>query len=192
MTERQHKPRLLLVTGLSGAGKSTVLDALEDLGWDIVDNLPADLLDQFVHGKNQCRTAPVAIGMDVRSRGFDPASLPGLIRSMALVSSTTSATGTSSCASISTIPRPRTSSFPAICAGAEAMSRSSERRTTVWSSLTSVKPRSSSRSARSDLPDPEGPVMRTARPSIATVLAWIDSPESKGPFTIAPRSAGKV
>ena len=33
-------PRLLLVTGMSGAGKSTVLDALEDMGWDCVDNLP--------------------------------------------------------------------------------------------------------------------------------------------------------
>ena len=82
MTESKQKPRLLLVTGLSGAGKSTVLDALEDLGWDIVDNLPVDLLDGFVHGKNQCRTVPVAIGMDVRSRGFDPGSLPAAIRSI--------------------------------------------------------------------------------------------------------------
>ena len=70
---RQRRlPRLLLVTGMSGAGKSTVLDALEDMGWDIVDNLPADLLEEFVHGGGQCRTAPVAVGMDVRSRGFDP------------------------------------------------------------------------------------------------------------------------
>ena len=37
-------PRLLLVTGMSGAGKSTVLDALEDMGWDCVDNLPVSLL----------------------------------------------------------------------------------------------------------------------------------------------------
>ena len=47
---RPSPPRLLLVTGMSGAGKSTVLDALEDMGWDIVDNLPADLLDAFVRG----------------------------------------------------------------------------------------------------------------------------------------------
>jgi UPF0042 nucleotide-binding protein len=72
MSSDAPKPRLLLVTGTSGAGKSTVLDALEDMGWDIVDNLPADLLGEFVHGADQCRTAPVAIGMDVRSRGFDP------------------------------------------------------------------------------------------------------------------------
>jgi UPF0042 nucleotide-binding protein len=75
-------PRLLLVTGMSGAGKSTVLDALEDLGWDVVDNLPVDLLNDFVHGGGECRTVPAAIGMDVRSRGFDPDILPDLIRSM--------------------------------------------------------------------------------------------------------------
>ena len=82
MTGEPRKPRLLLVTGMSGAGKSTVLDALEDMGWDIVDNLPADLLSEFVHGSDQCRTVPVAIGMDVRSRGFDPATLPELIASI--------------------------------------------------------------------------------------------------------------
>ncbi|QNM83034.1 RNase adapter RapZ [Sphingomonas sabuli] len=76
------KPRLLLVTGLSGAGKSSVLDALEDMGWDTVDNLPADLLEDFVHGPKQCRTAPVAVGMDVRSRGFDPGSAFQLIHAI--------------------------------------------------------------------------------------------------------------
>jgi UPF0042 nucleotide-binding protein len=81
MAKRQT-PRLLLVTGMSGAGKSTVLDALEDMGWDVVDNLPADLVRDFVHGGGQCRTASVAIGMDSRSRGFDPQSLPDLIRSI--------------------------------------------------------------------------------------------------------------
>jgi len=75
-------PRLLLVTGMSGAGKSTVLDALEDLGWDVVDNLPADLLEGFVHGGTECRLAPVAIGMDVRSRGFDPETLPASVRAI--------------------------------------------------------------------------------------------------------------
>ena len=76
-------PRLLLVTGMSGAGKSTVLDALEDMGWDCVDNLPTALLEEFVHGEREARqTVPVAVGMDVRSRGFDPFELPGLLRSI--------------------------------------------------------------------------------------------------------------
>jgi len=82
MTSTPRKPRLLLVTGMSGAGKSTVLDALEDMGWDTVDNLPADLLGDFVHGGNQCRTVPVAVGMDVRSRGFEPAGIAALISSV--------------------------------------------------------------------------------------------------------------
>ena len=60
---------------MSGAGKSTVLDALEDMGWDIVDNLPADLLEDFVHGGPKPVT-PAAVGMDVRSRGFDAEALP--------------------------------------------------------------------------------------------------------------------
>jgi RNase adapter protein RapZ len=84
MPERRpdRLPRLLLVTGMSGAGKSTVLDALEDMGWDVVDNLPADLLRDFVHGEGQCRAADVAAGMDVRSRGFEPEELHKLIHSI--------------------------------------------------------------------------------------------------------------
>jgi RNase adapter protein RapZ len=82
MSGARHLPRLLLVTGMSGAGKSTVLDALEDMGWDVVDNLPADLLKEFVRGENQCRTASAAVGMDVRSRGFDPDALHQLIHSI--------------------------------------------------------------------------------------------------------------
>jgi UPF0042 nucleotide-binding protein len=81
MGEARRLPRLLLVTGMSGAGKSTVLDALEDMGWEVADNLPADLVEQFVYGGGQ-RTANVAIGMDVRSRGFDPESLGEFIHSI--------------------------------------------------------------------------------------------------------------
>lgn len=79
----QSPPRLLLVTGMSGAGKSTVLDALEDLGWDCVDNLPADLIEAFVHAGNpKQRRTPVAVGMDVRSRGFDARTLPQILESI--------------------------------------------------------------------------------------------------------------
>ena len=82
MAGARRPPRLLLVTGMSGAGKSTVLDALEDFGWDVVDNLPTDLLQDFVRAGNECRVAPAAVGMDVRSRGFEPNALPELIRSI--------------------------------------------------------------------------------------------------------------
>ena len=83
MTGARRLPRLLLVTGLSGAGKSSVLDALEDMGWDCVDNLPASLLDEFVRGDGkECRLVSAAVGMDVRSRGFDAQMLPSLVRSI--------------------------------------------------------------------------------------------------------------
>jgi UPF0042 nucleotide-binding protein len=80
-------PRLLLVTGMSGAGKSTVLDALEDMGWDCVDNLPAALIEDFVSGAAGGDSAvPMAVGMDARSRGFDAIALPALVRGIKGVS----------------------------------------------------------------------------------------------------------
>jgi len=79
----KRPPRLLLVTGMSGAGKSSVLNALEDMGWDTVDNLPTALIRDFVHGSDRSRReANVAIGMDSRSRGFDPHGLSSMIRSV--------------------------------------------------------------------------------------------------------------
>ena len=81
VSDRRAPPRLLLVTGMSGAGKSSVLDALEDMGWDCVDNLPVSLLESFVRGDgSECRLVPAAVGMDVRSRGFDAAALPDVLR----------------------------------------------------------------------------------------------------------------
>ena len=55
------KSRLLLITGLSGAGKSTVLDGLEDLGYEVVDNLPLRLLRALVEGSG--KDAALAIGI---------------------------------------------------------------------------------------------------------------------------------
>jgi RNase adapter protein RapZ len=84
MTDRTSLPRLLLVTGMSGAGKSTVLNALEDMGWDSVDNLPVAMLEQFVLGDYRgADVRPVAVGMDSRSRGFDAELLPNIVRSIA-------------------------------------------------------------------------------------------------------------
>jgi len=67
---------ILLVTGLSGAGKSTVLKTLEDLGWETVDNLPLRLLDRLL-GSPPAEGAegdqrPLALGIDARTRDFDP------------------------------------------------------------------------------------------------------------------------
>jgi UPF0042 nucleotide-binding protein len=59
--------RVVLVTGLSGAGRSSMLHMLEDLGYEAVDNPPLRLMEEMVtRGDRQ-----VAVGIDTRSRGFD-------------------------------------------------------------------------------------------------------------------------
>ena len=66
-------PELLVVTGLSGAGRSTVANALEDLGWYVVDNLPPQMLGALAGLAARAGTAVprVAVVLDVRTRGFD-------------------------------------------------------------------------------------------------------------------------
>ncbi len=58
---------LVLITGMSGSGKSVVLRSLEDAGYYCVDNLPPELLGPFVDLDNQARARRLAIAMDVRS-----------------------------------------------------------------------------------------------------------------------------
>ncbi|MBT5047045.1 MAG: RNase adapter RapZ [Rhodospirillaceae bacterium] len=61
--------RLVLISGMSGAGKSTTLKALEDLGYEAVDNLPLSLLGNLV-GLQGGTAGPLAIGVDIRTRDF--------------------------------------------------------------------------------------------------------------------------
>ena len=66
--------RIVLVTGMAGAGRTTALKALEDLGYEAVDNLPASLLGHlFRPGERLPKN--LAIGFDSRSRAFDPEAL---------------------------------------------------------------------------------------------------------------------
>jgi UPF0042 nucleotide-binding protein len=58
---------VVLVTGLSGSGKASILRTLEDLGYETVDNPPLTILEELVADGS----TPVAIGVDARSRGFD-------------------------------------------------------------------------------------------------------------------------
>ncbi len=72
MTElRPPVPPVLLVTGLSGAGKASILRALEDVGFEAVDNPPLAMLEEMASSEGR----RVAIGIDARSRGFDAASV---------------------------------------------------------------------------------------------------------------------
>ncbi|WP_284124718.1 RNase adapter RapZ [Parerythrobacter aestuarii] len=74
---------ILLVTGLSGAGKTTTLKVLEDLGWEMLDNFPIRLLEPLINevtsGKNP---APLAIGFDSRTRGFVPSDIIALVKEL--------------------------------------------------------------------------------------------------------------
>ena len=58
---------LVLITGMSGSGKSVALRALEDAGYYCVDNLPPELLAAFVALEQENKGKHVAIAMDVRS-----------------------------------------------------------------------------------------------------------------------------
>jgi UPF0042 nucleotide-binding protein len=60
--------RLVLVTGPSGAGRSTAIHCFEDLGYEAIDNLPLSLVPRLVDGPPLPR--PIALGIDVRNREF--------------------------------------------------------------------------------------------------------------------------
>ena len=71
-----RKYKILIVTGLSGAGRSTALKIFEDMGYEAIDNLPtaliANILDTNISKK-------IAVGIDIRSRGFNAKKLSNLI-----------------------------------------------------------------------------------------------------------------
>ena len=74
--ERTSERTLVLVTGMSGAGKSTALKILEDLGYEAIDNLPLSLLSDLVRERDDgSREGALALGIDSRTRGFDPGDI---------------------------------------------------------------------------------------------------------------------
>ncbi|MBS1302194.1 RNase adapter RapZ [Loktanella sp. SALINAS62] len=66
----------LLVTGPSGAGRSTTINALEDIGFEVIDNLPLSLLPTLLDRKT---AVPLALVLDVRNRDFSVDALIGAI-----------------------------------------------------------------------------------------------------------------
>lgn len=67
---------VVLVTGISGSGKSVALHALEDAGYFCVDNLPPELLPEFVRLERDRHTSRMAVAVDVRTAGSLPKLLP--------------------------------------------------------------------------------------------------------------------
>lgn len=82
---RPHK-KVLLVTGLSGAGKTTAIKTLEDLGWEAVDNFPIRLAGPLLalpspEGRSE-PDIPLALGFDTRTRGFNTDKLIAQIKQL--------------------------------------------------------------------------------------------------------------
>lgn len=69
---------LIVISGMSGSGKSIALNTFEDLDYYCVDNLPADLLAEFVRGATGKNDMPpkLAVGIDARNRNTDLSKLP--------------------------------------------------------------------------------------------------------------------
>ncbi|MEL7211573.1 MAG: RNase adapter RapZ [Pseudomonadota bacterium] len=65
---QQAGQRVVLVTGPSGAGRSTAINVLEDLGYEAIDNLPLSLMPRLLQGPPMNK--PLALGLDVRNRDF--------------------------------------------------------------------------------------------------------------------------
>ena len=72
------RPLLIVVSGMSGSGKSVALNTLEDLDFFCTDNLPAELLPQFVRavGASETGRSRLAVGIDVRSTTTDLSRIP--------------------------------------------------------------------------------------------------------------------
>lgn len=82
-----HPKSILLLSGLSGAGKTTALKTLEDMGWEVVDNLPLVLLDRLLDTPLPAGYAgederPLALGIDARTRGFDAGAIVRRIKAL--------------------------------------------------------------------------------------------------------------
>ena len=73
-SQAQAKRRVVLITGLAGAGLSTALKALEDLGWEALDNLPLFLVRPLMD-EVDLLAHPIAIAIDSRTRDFSPEAL---------------------------------------------------------------------------------------------------------------------
>ena len=73
--------RVFIITGISGSGKSVALRALEDAGYDCVDNLPVDFLEDLTNTLGQQGRERIAVAIDAR-RGQSIAQLPSILDSL--------------------------------------------------------------------------------------------------------------
>jgi UPF0042 nucleotide-binding protein len=82
MSETVPPQKLVLVTGPSGAGRSTAINALEDVGFEAIDNLPLSLVPRLLAGGTG--STPLVLGIDVRNRDFSTQAFLDLLDQLAL------------------------------------------------------------------------------------------------------------
>ncbi|WP_372891568.1 RNase adapter RapZ [Rhodosalinus sp.] len=80
-SERETQQRMVLITGPSGAGRATAIAALEDRGFEAIDNMPLGLVPRLLAAGPPER--PLALGLDVRNRDFAPDALLELMDALA-------------------------------------------------------------------------------------------------------------
>lgn len=71
---RRPAPLVVIVTGMSGAGRTTTINALEDLGYEALNNFPLSLIERLVEPSDG-DGRPIAIGIETRTRGFSVRAL---------------------------------------------------------------------------------------------------------------------
>ena len=72
------KNDLIIITGSSGAGRTTALNALEDRGYEIIDNIPISMIPSLISKASESKN--VALGIDIRTRDFSPKLLLSMVR----------------------------------------------------------------------------------------------------------------
>lgn len=84
MSEAPQQPLgdVMLVTGMAGAGRSTAIHALEDAGWETLDNVPLSLLSRVIEPAPGEAVARLAIVIDSRTRGFSAEAVIGVIEAL--------------------------------------------------------------------------------------------------------------
>ena len=79
MRSKKKKNEVIIITGPSGAGKTTAINILEDIGFEPIDNIPIELIGRLLSGPKLVK--PLALGIDIRTRGFSSENLLNAINS---------------------------------------------------------------------------------------------------------------